>query len=84
MFTLAAVGKIEPGHIHAGRQQPGQDVAVTGRAQGTHNLGPSLVTQHGKVTSSFLEKPVWILRGRKFHTLGKKSHNSPLQNRPKL
>jgi hypothetical protein len=67
------VGKIEPSHIHTCRQEPGQDVAVTGRAQGTDDLGASLVAQHGGVTSSFLEKPAYILRGKKFHTLGKKT-----------
>ena len=49
MLLKGSVGKIEPGHIHAGRHQAGQDIAVTGRSQGAHNLGPSLVTQHGRV-----------------------------------
>jgi len=53
---MGPVGKIEPGHIHPGRQEHGQDVAVTGRAQGADDFGPSLVTQHRRVTSSFLEK----------------------------
>jgi hypothetical protein len=75
MLGLGAVGKVEPGHVHAGRQEPGQKVPVTGRAQGAHNLGASLVTQHGRVTSSFLEKRAWILCGKKFHTVWKKNHN---------
>jgi len=55
MLRLGSMGKIEPGHIHAGRQQPGQNVAVTGRAQGADDLGPSLVTQHDRAPP--LEKP---------------------------
>jgi hypothetical protein len=71
------VGKIEPGHIHAGRQQPGQDVAIAGRAQSADDLGPSLVTQHGGVTSWFFEKRALILSGNKIHTLWEKSHIFP-------
>jgi hypothetical protein len=74
MLRLGAVGKVEAGHIHAGRQEPGQDVAVTGGAQGADDLGASLVTQHGRITSSFLEKRAWILSGNKIHILWEKSH----------
>jgi hypothetical protein len=59
------VGKVEAGHIHASREEPGQDVAIAGRAQGADDLSAALVTQHEAISSSFLMKPRCLLSGER-------------------
>ena len=42
MFSVSAVGKVQPGHVHAGAQQVAQHYfGAAGRADGADDLGPA-------------------------------------------